>query len=272
MEQPVLLLDPLSDAPDYRALEEAVLGDVYFARPIRFAFERIGSVAGRTVVDMGCGLGHLSVYFALHGARVVGFDINETSLAAARELGAKWNVADRCRFLCCRSEQMAIGTHAADLVFSRSTLQYADRQEVFKECLRVLRPGGSLILLENLPHSPFINLYRVWRRMRARRPEDVAYVRSIRGYLTHAEVRRWEDQFAQAAHKDFHLLAVLALALRRKYRRCPVVRAFDSAVERLDDLLFAALPFMRRLAWLVAVVGLGKKADAGEADAAGGAR
>jgi ubiquinone/menaquinone biosynthesis C-methylase UbiE len=264
MEQPVLLLDPASDAPDYRALEEAVLGDVYFARAIRFAFERIGSVAGRTVVDMGCGRGRISVYMALHGARVVGFDINEASLAEARELAAKWNVADRCRFLCCRSEAMALDTHAADLIFSRSTLQYADRVEVFKECLRVLRPGGSLILLENLPHSPFINLYRVWRRRRARRPEDVAYVRSIRGYLTHAEVRRWEDQFAQAAHKDFHLLAVPVIALRRKYRRCPVVRAFNSAVERLDDCLFAALPFTRRLAWLVAVVGTGKKDNAGD--------
>jgi len=269
MEQPVSLLASLSDTPDYRALEEAVLGDVYFARAIRFAFERVGSVAGQTVVDMGCGRGHVSIYFALHGARVVGFDVSEASLAEARELAARWNVADRCRFLACRSEKMAIGTHAADLIFSRSTLQYADRQEAFRECMRVLRPGGSLILLENLPHSPFINLYRVWRRMRARRPEDVAYVRSIRGYLTHAEVRRWEDQFAQAAHKDFHLLAVPVIALRRKYRRCPVVRAFNGAAERLDGCLFAALPFMRRLAWLVAVVGFGKKADA---DSTGGAR
>jgi ubiquinone/menaquinone biosynthesis C-methylase UbiE len=259
------LLATVHDTADYRALEEAVFGNVYFERAIRSGFERLESVAGLTVVDIGCGTGNFSVYFALHGARVIGFDIDEASLRRAVLLAERWGVQDRCVFLCCRSEEIAVAAGAADLIFSRSTLQYVDRQSLFQECMRVLKRGGSILLLENLPYNPLINLYRLCRRWKARTPGEVAYLRSIRSYLTHGEIRRWQEPFAQAEHEDYHLAAAATLAIRHKYRHSPLVLALDRAVQAFDRIVFTVLPFMRHFAWLVAVVGQGKKEVAAHA-------
>jgi hypothetical protein len=56
-----------------------------------------------------------------------------------------------------------------------------DREKVLNEYFRILKPGGSIALVENLPFNPFINLYRLNRRMSAATEPQREYVNSIKG-------------------------------------------------------------------------------------------
>ena len=51
--------------------------------------ETAGDVAGKKVLDAGCGEGHVARLFARHGAEVVAVDISPRLLEHARELEAK---------------------------------------------------------------------------------------------------------------------------------------------------------------------------------------
>src|SRR5579862_8341660 len=56
-------------------------------------------VAGKTVIDFGCGEGLEAIEFARHGAaQVVGVDIREEILKIARKNAESAGLADRCHF------------------------------------------------------------------------------------------------------------------------------------------------------------------------------
>ena len=62
-------------------------------------FTEAGDVAGKVVLDVGCGSGVYSVDFARRGARrVVGIDFSEGMLALARKEAVERGVGDVCEF------------------------------------------------------------------------------------------------------------------------------------------------------------------------------
>jgi len=113
----------------------------------RRMLERLDYVrlAPRTVLDLGCGTGfaldHLTKRY--RRARVLGLDFAADMLARARHRG---NWLNRPRLLCADMEALPLADDSIDLVFSNAALQWANGPDrVFRELLRVLRPGGLLM-------------------------------------------------------------------------------------------------------------------------------
>src|SRR6478672_1973713 len=52
----------------------------------KFILRKMGDLAGKTVLDIGAGLGESSVYFALQGARVTTTDISPMMVEKVRQL------------------------------------------------------------------------------------------------------------------------------------------------------------------------------------------
>ena len=111
--------------------------------------ERLGgrSLEGVSLLDLGCGFGALSAFFAAHGAQVTGVDPNvsrfQVGTAVARRHGLPIS------FVAGRMERLPLPDGAFDLAVQNNSLCYLtgrdQRAQALAETLRVLRPGGVLI-------------------------------------------------------------------------------------------------------------------------------
>lgn len=106
---------------------------------------------GATVVDLGCGLGLLS----LEAARLVGsegkvfaVDADRRALGSLRESALGSGLANLVP-VNAELPDLSLPGEMADAVVARSVFSYVeDRLRALRECFRVLRPGGRLSFCE----------------------------------------------------------------------------------------------------------------------------
>ncbi|HKK22040.1 MAG TPA: methyltransferase domain-containing protein [Pseudohaliea sp.] len=104
------------------------------------------SLAGRRVLDIGCGQGAPACYLAArHGARVTGTDLEGHLVERARGRAQRLQLDDRVRFLQVAPGPLDFDDASFDVVLSTGAFtQIEDKLAMFRECRRVLRPGGFL--------------------------------------------------------------------------------------------------------------------------------
>lgn len=111
----------------------------------------IGSVEGRTVLDLGCGAGANAVYMAKRGAHVIATDFSKTRTEIARRLAQKEEVRIELR-TAEPQELVFVPAGRIDMCLCVGTLNYvADWGRVFRAVERVLAPGGSFVLAVEHP-------------------------------------------------------------------------------------------------------------------------
>ena len=100
---------------------------------------------GRRALDIGCGLGGPACLLAeRYGAQVVGTDLEPPLIERARRRAARLGLGDRVRFEVVSRGPLAFADESFDLVLSSGGLtQTDDKPAAFRECLRVLKPGGT---------------------------------------------------------------------------------------------------------------------------------
>lgn len=127
-------------AEAYSAACEDNLVNACYERPAMLALA--GDVAGRRILDAGCGSGPLSAALRDRGAVVTGIDSSAGMLALARRrLGD-----DAALHLADLRDRLPFADGAFDDVVASLVLHYLeDWGPVLAELRRVLRPGGRLI-------------------------------------------------------------------------------------------------------------------------------
>jgi demethylmenaquinone methyltransferase / 2-methoxy-6-polyprenyl-1,4-benzoquinol methylase len=122
---------------------------------------RLGDLRGRTLVDSCCGTGDLSFALERAGARVVGVDFTPEMLCRARAkrsgAGTVFVAGD------------ALALPLRDALADAATIAFgirnvADRGRGMRELMRVVRPGGSVLVLEfSMPRGRTLGaLYRFY--------------------------------------------------------------------------------------------------------------
>ena len=141
---PTMDYDEFAEA--YSADNETNLLNGHYERPAML--ELAGDVAGRRVLDVGCGSGPLAAALRDRGAVVTGFDVSAGMLALARvRLGedADLRVHDL-------ADPLPYRDAAFDVVVASLVLHYLqDWTGPLAELRRVLRAGGRLVASVNHP-------------------------------------------------------------------------------------------------------------------------
>ena len=107
----------------------------------------MGELAGREVLDVGCGDGVLLRAVASRGARVTEIDADPAMVTAARRVAAEAGID--ARLMEGRAERLPFADASFDVVAAITVLCFAeDAALLVREMARVLRPGGSIVIGE----------------------------------------------------------------------------------------------------------------------------
>ncbi len=103
--------------------------------------------ADRTIVDLGCGTGYWLRRYAADAARVIGLEPDPALRDAASNSAA--NLA-RTEILAGSAEHIPLADDSADVVHARFAYFFPPGTDAgLAEVLRVLRPGGRLVVVDN---------------------------------------------------------------------------------------------------------------------------
>lgn len=229
------------------------------APEMRSITQTIGNFKGKKILDVGCGLGEASVYFALKGARVTAFDISKAMVDVTKRLAKQYQV--RLKTYVCSIEQLAVPTgQRFDVIYVGNLFHHVHIEQALDALTPHLKPNGMLISWDPVDYNPVINVYRsLATNVRSR------YERPFR--LT--EINKFKKYFGSVSVKWFWLTTLIIFVLMYVVeRRDPnkerywkvVVKEGDkwkwlyTPLKALDDLFLAIFPFLRPLCWNVVLV------------------
>lgn len=207
---------------------------------------------GARVLDLGSGGGHVAAAVRACGGETLCLDLDPGVLADGRRRhpGGACVAADATR--------LPLADASVDAVFCFSVLQYTDRDAALAEVRRVLRPGGRVVVAENLAGSPVALAYRAWRALvRIRYPDRL----TPRRHVGWGERERLLARFPGASAEAWYLISAALLVLPAVYnanegeKPGSPVRACLGAARKLDTMLMTAAPWLRHGAWILLMKG-----------------
>jgi len=195
-------------------------------------FELIGAVAGRHVLEVGCGEGALSVKLHRAGATVTAVDPSWDMLMAAKSRLR----LEQCPVALAQAagERLPFATASFDIVLAKTVLCFVDEaQAMVDEMARVLRPGGRFVIGELHKWSSWAVQRRLrawfgsalWRRGRFRTASELRRlattsglnVETVRGAIYYPRLAvaaqsmaRFDDCFSRVTNLGAAFLALTA--------------------------------------------------------------
>lgn len=144
--------------------------DTPWHRMVKSRLASKGALAGKRVLEIGCGRGGFALWLATRNPRpkeLVAADFSPTAVrmgqAAAEKFGCSinWQVSDLTK--------LPFATCSFDTVISCETIEHLSQIRVgVRELARVLKPGGSL-MLTTPNYLNGMGLYRAYMRLSGRR-------------------------------------------------------------------------------------------------------
>lgn len=122
--------------------------------------EMLGSLAGKRVLDVGCGTGAWSVHLAEAGAEVWAIDISPGSIAMVERRARLKGVSDRIHAAVMSATELEFPDSHFDAVHGMNIIHHLDVDAFGAEIARVLRPEGVAVFSENNANSKLL----MWAR------------------------------------------------------------------------------------------------------------
>jgi len=210
-----------------------------------FRFRVLGNLAGRRVLDVGCGDGLNMTMFAKMGADVTGIDVSPGALDVAHRRAEVNGVADSVRLVCSPIETADLPDASFDVVWGDGILHHVldELEPTVRRLVRWVKDDGLIVFSEP------VNLFEPLRRLRrlvpvhtdatpGERPLVASELEIVRRYVPDLRLRH----YMLLGRLDRFVL------VNFNYERSSAIRrAIVNAIDLLDYGLLS-LPLIDRLA------------------------
>lgn len=230
------------------------------APEMRAIVQALGNISGKKLLDLGCGFGEASVYFALQNANVTAADISPRMLDATLQVAKRYGVTvDTVLIFSEGLRSSNLGFF--DIVYLGNLLHHVENVDItLRDLVGLLKKDGVLVSWDPLAYNPIINVYRKIAtdvRTECEHPLRKRDLQSFRKY------------FASVETKWFWLTTLSIFLIMRfvLWMNPNKVRFWKAVVEqgakwkwlywplaKLDSFLIRLVPPLRFLCWNVVVI------------------
>jgi SAM-dependent methyltransferase len=210
------------------------------------------SAVDASVLDYGCGTGDWGLMLAGEGAHVTFLDLSPIAIQLVSRRAAASGVASSVRAIARDASDLScFRNDEFDVIFASAAIHHTLKYTgAFAELMRVLRPGGRVVLAETYGNNEFLNWARRLRWTLANEAGEAG-----EGILFNDEhITLLRAQLEPLEVIPLSLLAMAKRLFRGRFTN-PAVRLLLKGLETADAALLCALPFLRRYCGEVVVIG-----------------
>jgi len=204
--------------------------------PLEYAFHLLGSVRGKTIVDVGCGEGLNTVILAALGAKVIAVDISDQSLELTGKRAEANGLDKNVTLIHSNAMTIPVNDGQADGVLCAAILHHVDCLVTARQIRRILKPGGIASFLEPVTGPGWLSKLKSFLP----KPEQVT---DDERPLT-AEQIRMVSRCVGKAGRSRHFMVSTRILGRFGVHSFPVIKKSHE----LDAWLLRRFPFTRALA------------------------
>jgi 2-polyprenyl-3-methyl-5-hydroxy-6-metoxy-1,4-benzoquinol methylase len=140
--------------------------------------DRAGNLAGKRILEIGCGTGSSTVALAEQGAKVTGIDLDAGALAVAKDRLRLYGLDSRV--LCLNSLEMldTFGTQAFDTIIFFACLEHmtiAERLSSLRDAWAMLPQGGQMVVVETPNRLWYFDEHTAWLPFFHWLPNELAF-------------------------------------------------------------------------------------------------
>ena len=252
--------DKWAEIEDPEKIEVKLINEASTSPEMRFITKQIGNFNGKKILDVGCGLGEVSIYFALKGANVTALDISSGMLKKTSQL-AKLNEVKIKTHLATAEDFNFSDNEKFDVIYMGNCLHHANIDQSMKNVVSHLNKDGIFLSWDPIAYNPIINIYRLIAT-KVRTPDEhplkLSDIKLIKNYF----------KFSETNYFWFTTLIIFVLMFIVQFKNPNKERFWKTVIyeskkwewlykplERLDKIILKLFPPLKLLCWNVVIFG-----------------
>ncbi|HPH97465.1 MAG TPA: class I SAM-dependent methyltransferase [Anaerolineaceae bacterium] len=254
-----LLFDTWAKSVDPKKIDIFLMNESVTAPEMRFITSALGDLTKKTLLDIGCGLGEASVYFAVKGAEVTAVDVSRDMLTEVSLLAESYKTRVRTHRASIDHLHFPKG-EKFDVIYAGNVFHHVNISTALDEIISLMTDESILVCWEPVAYNPIINIYR----------KIATHVRSDDEHpLTLSDIDQFRQYFSSVEVEWFWLTTLVIFILMFFWqRRNPNNERFWKAVvvegekwawlykplAAIDHWLISVFPFLGPLCWNVVII------------------
>lgn len=212
---------------------------------IRYAHKLMGSLKGKHVLDIGCGMGTHLIWLARNGAKVTGIDISSKRVDLAKKIIEKEGFEDSVSVYVRDGQKTDFPEGTFDIIYGQDILMFLEGNfDVFtEEMKRILKKGGALIFSEALEGHPIAKWYR--------RHVAPGEWKEFTHYFRLKYLDNFRRAFSYVDYRTFYLTGFFLYAVKVHLPFYWLFSLVDNVLSAIDSLILKILPGLKKYCWRI---------------------